>query len=216
MRRSPRHIPRLEVADRHPIFRDGLARSLGGWDGAELVAQAGDGATALSELRRMRPDVAVIDDDLPGVDGPMIAAIARREGIATRVLVLADALDGRHAHRALRSGAAGYLTKDADLDELRNAVRAVAAGGVVLPLPVLTGVAREIRLRHRSGRPALSRRERQVLELVAGDFSTEQIADRLCLSAATIKSHLRRVYEALGVCDRAAAIAVAMRLGLLE
>jgi two-component system nitrate/nitrite response regulator NarL len=213
---APTQITRLEVADHHPIFRDALVRSLGKTEGVQLVAQAGEGAIALVELRRMRPDVAVLDGDLPGLDGPAITTIARREGLPTRILILADTLDGRAAHHALRCGAAGYVTRSVSAQELACAVRAVAAGGVFLPAAVLTDVAREIRIGRCAGRAVLSAREREILELVADDCGTDQIASRLHLSAATVKSHLRRAYDALGVRDRPAAVAVAMRLGLLE
>jgi two-component system nitrate/nitrite response regulator NarL len=158
----------------------------------------------------------LVDDELPGIDGARLATIVRREGLPTRVIIHASAADGRAAFRALAAGAAGVLTRDGDSAEVRAALQAVAAGGVILPPAVQTCVAREIRLRHRSDRPALTVRERQILVLVAGDCSTADIAAHLHLSVATVKTHLQHVYETLAVSDRAAAVATAMRLGLVE
>jgi two-component system, NarL family, nitrate/nitrite response regulator NarL len=154
--------------------------------------------------------------DLPGLDAASIATTARREGLPTRVVVLADAVDGPGVHAALSAGAAAYLTKDSSGADVADTLRAVAAGDVVLTSPAMTSLGREIRLRHRSDRPWLTDRERQILVLVADDFTTPQIAALLQLSAATVKSHMHGAYQKLGVSDRGSAVAVAMRLGLIE
>jgi two-component system, NarL family, nitrate/nitrite response regulator NarL len=114
---------------------------------------------------------------------------------------------------ALSAGAAAYMGKDT---AAADALRAVAAGEVVLTPRAMTSLGREIRLRQRSDRPWLTRRERQILVLVAEDSTTPQIAAALHLSVATVKSHMRGAYQKLGVSDRASAVAVAMRLGLIE
>jgi two-component system nitrate/nitrite response regulator NarL len=158
----------------------------------------------------------MVDRGLPGLDGPSVATIARREGLPTRVLILADGADGRAVLAAVSAGAAAYLTKDSEPSELAAALRAVAAGDVVLPPGVVTCLAREIRLRHRSDRPALTARERGILALVADDCTTREIAASMHLSTATVKSYLQRAYEKLDVRDRPSAVAAAMRLGLVE
>jgi two-component system, NarL family, nitrate/nitrite response regulator NarL len=216
VRRHTAGVVRVQVADGQPLYREGLARWLDDCAGMELVAQADEGFAALAQLRGRRPDVAVIDHHLPGIDGPRLATIARRERLPTRVVILARAGDGRAAFRALSSGAAAFLTKDAEPGELHATLCAVAAGRIVLPPVVQTCVASEIRLRHQSDRPALAAREREILAHVADDCSTPIIAERLHLSAETVKTHLRHVYAKLEVSDRATAVARAMHLGLLE
>jgi two-component system nitrate/nitrite response regulator NarL len=213
---DPARRIRVELADHHPIYRAGLARCVRECDDIELVAETSDGVTTLARLREHRPDAAVVTRDLPGHDAASIAATARREGLPTRVVVLADAVDGPGVHAALRAGAAAYLTKDSSAADVTDALRAVAAGDVVLTSPAMTSLGREIRLRHRSDRPWLTHRERQILVLVADDSTTPQIASLLHLSVATVKSHVHGAYQKLGVSDRGSAVAVAMRLGLIE
>jgi two-component system, NarL family, nitrate/nitrite response regulator NarL len=207
---------RVELADHHPIFRGGLARCIGECEDIEVVAETSDGVTTLARLREHRPDVAVVNRDLPGLDAASIATTARRQGLPTRVVVLADVVDGPGVHAALRAGAAAYMSKDSTAADVTDALRAVAAGDVVLTSQAMTSLGREIRLRHRSDRPWLTDRERQILALVAGDTSTPDIAALLHLSVATVKSHVRSVHQKLRVSDRASAVAVAMRLGLIE
>jgi two-component system, NarL family, nitrate/nitrite response regulator NarL len=119
-------------------------------------------------------------------------------------------------YSAIARGAAGYLTKDADARELCDAISAVARGTIVLAPQVQNGIAGEIRLRAVHDRPFLSDRERQVLNLVAEGLTAPQIGRRIHLSTATVKTHLAHVYEKLGVAERAAAVAAAMRRGLVE
>lgn len=181
-----------------------------------FVSAEDDGSAALTQMRQLRPDVAVVDHDLPVIDGPDVSRIARHESLPTRIVILATATDGRLAFRALSCGVAAFLTRNAEVAELRSTLHAVAAGRVVLPPAIQTSVATEIRLRHAHDRPALSPREREVLALAAGDCTIGTIASRLHVSVATVKTHLHHAYGKLEVRDRAAAIAAAFRLGLLE
>jgi two-component system nitrate/nitrite response regulator NarL len=212
----PSHVIRVLVADGHPVYLEGLVRWTAACPGFEVVGAAADGSAALAVLREQQPDVAVVDHELPGIDGPRLTALARRERLVTRFVIVAEKADGRAAFRALGAGAAALLAKDGDLEELRAALTGVAAGRVVLPPAVQSGVAREIRLRRRAGVPALTAREQEILSLVASDRSTARIASDLHLSATTVKGHLQHVYAKLEVSDRAAAVATAMRLGLVE
>jgi two-component system nitrate/nitrite response regulator NarL len=214
-RRLARRI-RLELADHHPIFRAGLARCVSECEEIDLVAESSDGVATLAQLREHRPDIAVVDRDLPGLDAASIATAARLEGLPTRVIVLADVVDGPGVHGALRAGAAAYITRDTTAADVTDALRAVAAGEVVLTSCAMTCLGSEIRLRHRSDRPWLTDRERQILMLVAEDSTTPEIAARLHLSVATVKSHVRGAHKKLRVSDRASAVAAAMRLGLIE
>jgi two-component system nitrate/nitrite response regulator NarL len=140
----------------------------------------------------------------------------RRDGSDTRVILLSAFLDGAMAFEAMAGGAAAFLSKDADRGQITDAVAAVSRGDTVLGPEIQAGLAHEIRLRGGSGRPGLSAREREILGHIAEGRSAPDIAKLLFLSPATVKSHLGALYEKLGVSDRAAAVAEAMRRGLLE
>jgi two-component system, NarL family, nitrate/nitrite response regulator NarL len=198
---------RVLTADSQPLFQDSLARALERRPALELVSQVGDADALLAALEEARPDVALIDDSL--LDP------ARAAGLATRVVLLGDPENAR-AFDALERGAAGYLSRDSDAEALCDAIVRVARGGAVLDPALQTDVAREVRLRAGDGRPRLSPRERQILRLIANGSSAPQIGRQLHLSTGTVKTHMLNLYGKLGVSERAAAVAEAMREGLLE
>jgi two-component system nitrate/nitrite response regulator NarL len=204
------------VADDHPVFRDGVVRAVQLGGRATVVATCVDGASALAEVRARRPDVAVLDQRMPGATGTDVAAAAAADGLPTRVLVLSAFEEPDVVYRALESGVAGYLTKDASPMEIADAVVALAAGRTVLPSELMSGLAGAIRGRARETGPTLTDREREVLSLAAEGRSAPEIAKELFLGVTTVKTHLARAYEKLGVGDRAAAVAEAMRRGLLR
>ena len=180
------------------------------------MAEAADGVGALELIRSTTPDVALIDLRLPGLDGFDIAAAVAAEGLATRVLILSAFDDEELVYRAIEAGAVGYLTKDAGADELARAILHASRGGTVLGPELASAVASQIRERARSDVPVLTDREQQVLALLCDGLSAPQIAERLFLGTATIKTHLAHLYGKLGVWDRAAAVAVALRRGLVR
>jgi two-component system nitrate/nitrite response regulator NarL len=153
---------------------------------------------------------------MPGLSGIDIVAEIARERIPTRVLLLSAQSDEQLIFDGVSVGASGYLLKDSDRSDICAAVEAIAAGRAVLAPEAQTALAQGVRLRGASQGPAISEREREVLALTADGLSAPQIGARLHLSPATVKSHLQNVYEKLGVSDRAAAVATAIRLGLLE
>lgn len=207
---------RVLVADDHPVYRDGVARAISERPGLELVGVATDGREAMAGIRDLTPDVAVLDVRMPGLSGVEIVAEIGRERIPTRVLLLSAQSDGQLIFDGVSVGASGYLLKDADRSDICAAVEAIAAGRAVLAPEAQTALAHGVRLRGATRGPAVSAREREVLGLTAEGLSAPQIGERLHLSPATVKSHLQNVYEKLGVSDRAAAVATAIRLGLLE
>ena len=207
---------RVLAADSHPLYRDALIRAIRERPELELVGQACNGREALDAIGSEHPDVAVLDRTLTGLSGEQVLNAVGRDGLPTRVLMLAADPDPRLVYTAIANGAAGYLTKDADARELCDAISAVARGKTVLSPQLQTGIAGEIRLRAVDERPFLSDREREILKLVADGLTAPRIGRSLHLSTATIKSHLQHVYEKLGVGERAAAVAEAMRRGLLE
>ena len=207
---------RVVLADDHPLFRDGLARRIRERPELELIAEAGDGVEALAVIRELRPDVAVLDIKMPRVDGIRVAEAVARDHLETRVVMLSAYLESALVFNALAAGARGFLSKDADRQEVCEAIIAVARGEVVLPPSLHSGLVGQIRAHGAAEAPSLTIREREVLALVAAGDSAPQIGRRLHLSTGTVKTHLQHLYEKLEVNDRAAAVAEAMRRGLLQ
>jgi len=207
---------RVLAADGQPLYRDALARAIRERPELELVGQAGNGRDALEAIGAEQPDVAVIDRTLTGLSGEQVLNAVARDGLRTRVVLMAAQADPCEVYTALADGAAGYLTKQASARELCDAIAAVARGRTVLSPELQAGIAGEIRLRAPHDRPVMSDRERETLTLIAEGLSAPQIGRTLHLSTATVKTHLQHIYEKLGVSERAAAVAEAMRRGLLE
>jgi two-component system nitrate/nitrite response regulator NarL len=204
------------IVDDHPFFRDGLSRGLARSGQIAVVAEAGNGHEALEAIRRERPAVAIVDYQMPDMDGIALLHAVVRDQLAPRVLLLSAFTDSAVVFRAMEEGAAGYLSKDADRQDIVDAVLRVARGDTVIPAELAAGLAGEIRLRAQSHAPALSERERQVLQAFARGRSIPQTASELYIEPSTVKTHTQRLYDKLGVSDRAAAVAEAMRRGLLE
>ncbi len=204
------------VADDHPLFRDGLVRALTGSGLVDVLAEAEDGPAALAAIAEHRPQVALLDHQMPGMDGAQVAAAVLREELPTRVLLVSANNDPAIVYHALQQGAAGFLPKESSRTEIVNAVLDCAQGRDVVAADLASGLAAEIRRRAEPTGPVLSGREREVLGMIAEGASIPAIAKRLFLAPSTVKTHVQRLYEKLGVGDRAAAVAEAMRRGLLD
>jgi two-component system nitrate/nitrite response regulator NarL len=208
---------RVLVADDHPVYRDGIVRAISERPDLELVGEASDGRDALTAIGEVEPDVAVIDIRMPGLDGLEVLGAVRRDASDTEIILLSAHLDSDLAYRAVAAGAKGYLSKEAARQEICDGVVAVAGGGTAFAPEVQSGLASELHERDRGQQgPVLTTREREVLKLVAAGHSAPEIADKIHLSPATVKSHLQAIYDKLGVAERAAAVAEGMRRGLLE
>jgi len=207
---------RVLVADDHPVFREGMVRALAANPGAEVVADVGDGRAALDAIAAERPDVALLDYKLPHLTGIDIARAVVRDGLPTRVLMLSAHDESSVVYDALQAGAAGYLLKESTREQIVDAVFAVARGESVLPPDVAGGLVGEIRLRSPADTPALTEREREILRLIAAGKSFGEIGQELFIGVTTVKTHVQHVYEKLGVSDRAAAVAEAIRRRLIE
>jgi DNA-binding NarL/FixJ family response regulator len=204
---------RLLIVDDHPIVRDGLRGAFAGSAEFEVVGEAGNGAEAVARAVALHPDVVLMDLRMPHMDG--VEAIRRlaRQAPSARVLVLTTFDNDSDVLPAIEAGATGYLLKDAPVEDLLRAVRSAAKGESVLA-PAVAG-----RLMGRVRQPApgtLSRRELQVLRLIADGATNREAAAKLFISEASIKTHLLRIYDKLGVRDRAAAVGEAFRRGLLD
>jgi two-component system nitrate/nitrite response regulator NarL len=204
------------VGEDHPIYLEGLVRALRQRPEFDVLGSSTDGRQALEEIRRLAPDVAILDENMPGLLGNEVMQAISRDRLATRVVMLSASVDSAVVFRAVANGVSAYLTKDSDRATICDAVAAVARGQTVLAPQVQAGLAGEVRLREHESRPALSQREHEILERAADGLSAPDIARDLQISTATVKTHLRNIYEKLGVSERAAAVAEAMRRGLLE
>ena len=207
---------RVLIADDHPVYRQGLERAIKERPDLELVATCGDGRQALETISQLEPEVAIVDVRMPGLDGLAILSAVKRDGLRTRIVLLTGYEDSTAAYRALAEGAAGYVSKTSDNMELCESIVKVARGETVIAPQFSAGIATEIQLRETTDRPALTDREGEVLRQLAEGRTAARIGEELHLSEATIKTHLHNLYDKLGVSDRAAAVATAMRWGLLE
>lgn len=207
---------RVVLADDHPIFREGLARVIKLRPDLELVGECEDGSEALRLIRDLEPAVAVLDLRMPGLDGLAVLNAVERDGLPTRVVFLSAIDDAGTVYQAVAAGAAGYLSKESGRDAVCDAIAAVGRGGTVIGSDVQGGLVSQIRRQEAANRPLLTQREQEVLVLMARGMSAPDMAEHLILSPATVRSHIQTLYEKLSVSDRAAAVATAMRQGLIE
>jgi two-component system nitrate/nitrite response regulator NarL len=206
---------RVAIADRHPLFRDAIARAVRAEPGLELVTEADSPWTALEEIARLRPDVAVLDPSCPGTDGDaLLDSLAEHDG-GTRIVLLTARVDGALAWSAVSRGLAAVLSKSVDGGQVCRTIAAVVRGDTVLAAEAQSGIAAELRARSPGGRGRLTERELQVLTGIAAGRSAGDIARELHLATPTVKTYLLRLYSKLGVSERAAAVAQAMRDGLI-
>ncbi|MFI6787377.1 response regulator [Nonomuraea sp. NPDC050383] len=204
---------RIVVVDDHPVVRDGLREIFAASDDFEVVGEAADGAEALVVALRTRPDVVLLDLRMPKMGGAEVIRRLREQAPGIRVLVLTTFDDDADVLPAIEGGATGYLLKDTPRADLRRAVLAASRGETVLS-PVVAGA---LTRRARAPEPrTLSRRELEVLALIARGATNREVAGHLFITEATVKTHLLHVFAKLEVSDRAAAVAAAYETGLLR
>ena len=205
-------VIRVLVVDDHPVVRSGLVALLAVEADLQVVGEAADGAEALAAVRTTAPHVVLMDLRMPGMDGADATARIVADHPGTRVLVLTTFDTDDDILRAVEAGASGYLLKDTRRDELVDAIRAAARGETVLAPPV----AARLMGRMRAGSPEqLTPREVEVLAAVGRGLSNGDIGRELFIGEATVKTHLLRVFQKLGVDDRTRAVTVAMERGIL-
>lgn len=201
---------RVLVVDDHPVVRDGVRGQLDTQPDLRVVGEAGTAEEAMAVLRTMSVDVVVTDLRMPGGGGLALLRSTRADHPTTAVLVLTTYDTDDDVVPALDAGVAGYLLKGTGREALAAAVRSVHEGRRVLD----PSVQRRLR-RDRTARPALSEREREVLQHVAAGRTNRQIGTLLFIGEATVKTHLQHIFTKLGATDRAAAVAAGYRRGLL-
>ncbi|WP_092528512.1 response regulator [Amycolatopsis arida] len=207
---------RVLLADDQSLVRAGLRTMLEAHDDLTVVAEAGNGAEALVAAVELRPDVVLMDIRMPGVDGLLATRriVADPRCRATRVVVLTSYDLDEYVYEALRAGASGFLLKDCEPFELVHGVRVAARGDALIAPSVTARLVAEFARRPRRARPntafdALTDREREVADLVVAGLSNEEIAERLVVSPATVKTHVSRTLTKLGVRDRVQLIVLA-------
>lgn len=197
------------------MFRDAVVAVLRHRSEIDVVAVVENGSEALAEIRSSRPDVAVLDIQMAGIDGVSVTRTIVRESLPTRTLLLTGHHDAATVSDALAAGAGGFLAKDAEPEEIGDAVLAIARGETALSATVEQELTRGGGTPARPAGPGLSEREHEVLVRVAQGMAAPEIARELGLGTPTVRTHLQNLYGKLEVSDRAAAVAEAIRRGLL-
>ena len=205
------------LVDDHAVVREGLRTFLELQDGIDVVGEAADGEAAVREAERVRPDVILMDLVMPRLDGVGAMRELRRRVPESRVIVLTSFADDERLLGAIRAGAAGYLLKNAEPQEVVRAVRAASAGQTLLDPAVAARVVESIADRDQvAGAESLTPREREVLGLIARGRSNKLIARELGIAEKTVKTHVGHVLAKLGVTDRTQAAVIAVRTGLAD
>jgi two-component system response regulator DegU len=205
------------LADDHTMLRQSLARSLGE-RGLTVIGEAGDGEEAARLTLELRPDVVLMDVSMPVLDGVGATRIIRDRAPEVQVVMLTMHADRDVLERALRAGAAGYLVKDCTMDEVVRTLQQ-AAGGETSLSPEFAGamLAEASRPAEEApGEPIITKREEEVLQLIAEGFSTTEVAAKLYISVKTVKNHLASVYQKLDSRDRTQAVVRAVKMGIIR
>jgi DNA-binding NarL/FixJ family response regulator len=199
----------LSVED-HPVFREGLAKIIGSQQDMLLVAQASNAVEAVTEFRRHRPDVTLMDLRLPGANGTDALITIRGEFPQARIIMLTTSDSDGEIQRAMRAGASAYLLKSMPKDELLSVVRTVHSGRRHIPPEVAARLAEHL------GEEDLTTRELEVLQLIRDGYRNKQIADQLSIAETTVNFHIKNLVDKLGAHDRTHAVTIALRRGLLQ
>jgi DNA-binding NarL/FixJ family response regulator len=209
---------RILLVDDHRIVREGLASMLGTQPDMCVVGEAGTGTEAIDQIVRLRPDIVLLDLEMPDMDGVSVLERVRADFSDVRVIILTAYGTDERILDAVRAGAKGYLLKGAGLDEVLHAVRVAALGGSLLEPKVAERLLGSMERMLRSGKvpTSLTERERDILTRIARGLSNKAIGDELHLAERTIKFHATIIFQKLGVANRAEAVAKALRDRLIS
>lgn len=208
---------RLVVVDDHALFRRGLVGLLSDMDEIQVVGEAGDGSEALETIRRVNPDIVLLDVNMPIMDGVKTVEALRKQNLPVRIIMLTISQQEEDLMSAIRLGADGYLLKNTEPEELRKALLRVAAGEGALA-PEVTGTVLRALARHPETpvQQQISDREMEVLDCLALGQTTSQIASKLFISENTVKTHVRHILEKLEASNRTEAVGKAIQLGIIQ
>src|SRR4051794_18263705 len=210
---------RVLLADDHRMLREGLRRSMIE-EGFDVVGEADNGEQAVRLAEELQPDVVLMDVSMPEMDGVEATRAIRATGTATRVIMLTMHADKEVLADAIRAGASGYLVKDCSTDEVAEAVRMAAQGDTALSPQLAATMLDEVRRLEAPNVPeddrVITRREEEVLQLIADGCSTPEVAERLYISQKTVKNHLASIYQKLDARDRTQAVLQAVRMGIVH
>jgi DNA-binding NarL/FixJ family response regulator len=209
---------RLMLADDHRMLREGLSRSMRE-QGFDVVGEAGDGAEAVQMAHRMRPDVILMDVTMPEMDGVEACRAVRKDLPNTQVVMLTMHADQEVLASAIRAGASGYLVKDCSTEEIASAVRMAAGGETALSPQLAASMLNEVRKWDKAAveeERIVTKREEEVLQLIADGCSTPEVAAKLYISQKTVKNHLASIYQKLDARDRTQAVLQAVRMGIVH
>ena len=205
----------LLLAEDHTLVRAGLRMLLSTVEGVEVVGEASNGREAVELAAQLEPDLVLMDINMPELNGLNATARITREVPSTRVIILSMFGTEAYVDQALRSGASGYLLKDADALELRFAIKAVLRGDTYLS-PAVARHAAALATRAGSAGDPLTLRQREILQLVVEGRTTKEIAQKLTLSARTVETHRHEIMERLQIRDTAGLVRYAIRIGLIQ
>jgi len=211
---------RVLLADDHRMLRDGLRRALEDEEGIDVVGEAADGEEAVREAARLLPDIVLMDVSMPHLDGVEATRLLRQVQPETQVVMLTMHADGEVMERAIQAGASGYLVKDCSTDEVVAAIRLAAGGNAALSPALASSMLAELQrggpAAPDEGDPIVSKREEEVLQLIADGLTLPEVAERLFISPKTVKNHLASIYHKLDARDRTQAVLRAVRMGIVR
>lgn len=210
---------RLMLADDHRMLREGLRRSMTD-AGFDVIGEASDGVEAVSLADQLHPDVILMDVTMPNCDGVEACRQLKSIGTQSKIVMLTMHADQEVLTNAIRAGAIGYLTKDCSTREIAEAVRMAAEGDTVLSPQLARSMLAEVRKLDQPRTPeeerVVTKREEEVLQLIADGCSTPEVAERLFISQKTVKNHLASIYHKLDARDRTQAVLQAVRMGIVR
>jgi DNA-binding NarL/FixJ family response regulator len=207
---------KIIIVDDHPVTRDGLRSALSVSDEVQIVAEASSGEEAIDVVEQHKPDVVFMDVRMPGMGGIEATKIIREESPDTKVILFTVDESRAVISDAIQAGVSGYLLKDVSAQELVNAARLAIEGKAVIHPSLTRAFIEEVQLVDRRPEAPLSKREAEILQMVAYGSTTKEVAHDLGISPHTVKTHLERIFEKLGANDRAQAVAIAIRKGIVE
>ena len=208
---------RILIVDDHPVTRDGLRSALSMTDEVEIVGEAASGEEAIDHVDKLKPEVVFMDVRMPGMNGIEATKAIRENDPNAKVILFTVEESQASVGDAIRAGVAGYLLKDSSAGELIHAAKRAQEGGAVIAPALTRKFIEEAEFIHQPHEDVtLSPREKQILQRVANGATTKEVAHDLHISPHTVKTHLERIFEKLGANDRAQAVAIAIRKGIVE